>query len=716
MSKTIFVSNRLPVTVQKKGDELIVSKSIGGLATGLKSFHEQANNLWIGWPGLSSDKASLDEQKEIKNQLTKNYNCHPVFLSQKDIDLYYEGFSNRTIWPLFHYFAEKTEHDIKTWQSYQKVNQFFYKNIKPYLEDDTVIWIHDYQLMLLPQLIRNEFPKVKIGFFLHIPFPSYELFRLLIWKTEILEGLLGADLIGFHTYDYVRHFMSSIRRILNLTHQFYRIQYNHRTISVDAFPMGIDYEFFANQKSSKAKKPKEKIILSVDRLDYTKGIVERLKAFQTFLKRYPKYRTKVKLHLIVAPSRANLETYDTLHRQIEKLVSEINGKYGTFDWMPIWYLYQSFDQEDLISYYKQADILLVTPLRDGMNLIAKEYIASSSDYKGMLIISETAGAASELSEAIIVNPNDAENIALGIKEALEMDQEDMISRNKIMHERLKRYNVEFWAKEFLTRLNAVEHQVISKDDDEYLDINDLKQHYQKANKRLILLDYDGTLVSFTKTPSQAYPSRKLKNLLTDLANHEKNDLVVISGRDHETLERWLGDLPVNLVGDHGLWHRAKGDAWKKTLTIDNSWKPAVFNVLERFVDRMPGSFIEEKSYSIALHYRGSEPDMMSMKINEIKDALFSLKGSTLLEIQQGNKVIEIKDQRVNKGIASQLYSSQKAYDFILVAGDDTTDEDMFKEQKDAFSVKIGYGVTLAKKRIETVKAFRTILEALNQIK
>lgn len=716
MSKTIFVSNRLPVTVQKKGDELIVSKSIGGLATGLKSFHEQANNLWIGWPGLSSDKASLDEQNEIKNQLTKNYNCHPVFLSQKDIDLYYEGFSNRTIWPLFHYFAEKTEHDIKTWQSYQKVNQLFYQNIKPYLEDDTVIWIHDYQLMLLPQLIRNEFPKVKIGFFLHIPFPSYELFRLLIWKTEILEGLLGADLIGFHTYDYVRHFMSSIRRILNLTHQFYHIHYNHRTISVDAFPMGIDYEFFANQKSSKTKKPKEKIILSVDRLDYTKGIVERLKAFQTFLKRYTKYHTKVKLHLIVAPSRANLETYDTLHRQIEKLVSEINGKYGTFAWMPIWYLYQSFDQEDLISYYKQADILLVTPLRDGMNLIAKEYIASSSDYKGMLIISETAGAASELSEAIIVNPNDAENIALGIKEALEMDQEDMISRNKIMHERLKRYNVEFWAKEFLSRLNAVEHQVISKDDDEYLDINDLKQHYQKANKRLILLDYDGTLVSFTKTPSQAYPSRKLKNLLTDLANHEKNDLVVISGRDHETLERWLGDLPVNLVGDHGLWHRAKGDAWKKTLTIDNSWKPAVFNVLERFVDRMPGSFIEEKSYSIALHYRGSEPDMMSMKINEIKDALFSLKGSTLLEIQQGNKVIEIKDQRVNKGIASQLYSSQKAYDFILVAGDDTTDEDMFKEQKDAFSVKIGFGITLAKKRIETVNAFRTILEALNQIK
>jgi len=716
MSKLIFISNRLPVTVTKKQKEMTYHQSIGGLATGLKGYHQSSDALWAGWPGIASDKLQAHEQQDIKLELEQTYQSVPIFLSEKDINLYYEGFSNRTIWPLFHYFQEKTEHVQKTWDRYQKVNKAFYEGIKPYIEDDSTIWIHDYQLMLLPELIRQAHPHVKIGFFLHIPFPSYEIFRLLIWKTEILKGLMGADLIGFHTYDYVRHFLSSVRRILNITQSFYKLPYNDRYVHVDAFPMGIDYDFFAHQTlKPQPQKSKVKIILSVDRLDYTKGIVERLLAYRTFLERYPKYRTKVKLHLIVAPSRAKLEAYDILHRKIENLVSEINGAYGNFEWMPIWYLYQSFTQEDLIIYYKQSEILLVTPLRDGMNLIAKEYIASRNDNQGMLIISETAGAASELSEAIIVNPNDQEQIALGIKTALEMTKEERKNRNQIMHNRLKRYSVQFWATEFLNRLNNIDpFESVDKTTVD-LDLSHLTTKYQLAQKRLLLLDYDGTLMAFKSSPSQAYPTSKLKNLIKELSKNPKNDVVIISGRDHQTLEKWFKTLDVSLVGDHGLWHKQKGGRWVKTVNVDVSWKQAAKHLLKTYVDRMPGAFIEEKSYSIALHYRAAEPEMVALKLNEIKDALFTLKGGTTLEILEGHKVIEIKDNRVNKGNASLFFSDQKPYDFILTAGDDTTDEDLFKMQKSSFSIKIGYGITLAEHRVESVLEFRDVLETLNQI-
>ena len=717
MSKTIFVSNRLPVTVSIKRHQIDYHESIGGLATGLKSFHQGSDSLWVGWPGVAKDRLRRDEEKKIEKTLNQDYKCHPVYLTDKEISRYYEGFSNKTIWPLFHYFADKAEYNEKTWDYYQRVNKKFYKSLKPHIEEDSIVWVHDYQLMLLPEMIKEDFPSVKIGFFLHIPFPSSEIFRLLVWKKEILKGLLGSDLIGFHTYDYVRHFLSSVRRILNINQSFYKIQYNDRTIEVDAFPMGIDYNFFSSKQIENIQIPRDyKVILSVDRLDYTKGILERIKAYRAFLKRYPKYRGKVKLHLIVAPSRQSLPTYDELRRNIEKLVSETNGEFGSFDWMPIWYLYQSFSQDDLIKYYKEASILLVTPLRDGMNLIAKEYIAARSDHQGMLIISETAGAASELSEAIIINPNDEMQIAEGIKTALEMTKTERVERNKIMNERIKRYNVEFWATEFMNRLQKVEiKEIVKLSKDAIIDKNLIFDEFKKAKSSILFLDYDGTLVDFQSTPMQAYPSRKLKNILQKLSQIPNTEIVIISGRDHQTLDRWLGNLNVNLVGDHGLWYKTKDSEWRKTISIDSTWKDRMRHVLEIYVDRMPGSFIEEKTHSVAFHYRKCEPEMVSTKMSEIKDALFSIKGNYPIEIQEGHMVLEIKDQRVNKGNATYLFTNHKDYDFMLAAGDDVTDEDMFKVLKDAVTIKIGYGYTQANHRLQTVKEFRELLEDIIQL-
>ncbi|MFP4186630.1 MAG: bifunctional alpha,alpha-trehalose-phosphate synthase (UDP-forming)/trehalose-phosphatase [Acholeplasmataceae bacterium] len=713
MSKLIFVSNRLPVTVKKQRNKITYQESVGGLATGLKQFHEQSDSLWLGWPGVASDRLTQGERETIGTTLEKDFHCHPVFLSEREIERYYEGYSNRTIWPLFHYFPNKTDYETRTFKAYQRVNERFFKALDPFIEKDAVIWVHDYQLMLLPALIKQKYPDVKIGFFLHIPFPSYEIFRLLVDRDAIITGLLGADLIGFHTYGYVRHFLSSVRRLLNIEHHLYKLHYNDRVVEVDAFPMGIDYEYFhrfPDQKRNKPSQPKMKTVLSVDRLDYTKGIIERIRAFEHLLKKYPKYRRKVRLNLIVAPSRDTLGSYEILKRHIEEIVSEVNGKYGDFQWMPIWFLYQRFPQADLISYYREAEVMLVTPIRDGMNLVAKEYIASRKDMLGMLVISETAGAASELSEAITVNTNDLEGVAQGIKQALDMPKEQQRMRNQIMHQRLARYDVSFWASDFLSRLERLEpHIALDLAGEEALD--SIVSAYRTSERRLLLLDYDGTLVDFKPIPSQAYPTSGLKKRLKALIDDERNHVVIISGRDQRTLEKWFGSLDVELFAAHGLWHRPRQGSWHMTLSIDNDWKKAIIHVLQRFVDRMPGALIEEKTHALALHYRNSEPDMVAVKIGELKEALLSFQESTQIEVQQGHMVLEVKDQRINKGIAKSLVVDSGTYDFILAAGDDRTDEDLFRVLDDSsYRIKIGYGETRANYRLRGVRHFRKLLD------
>ena len=720
MSKIIFISNRLPVTVTKNEDKLEYHESIGGLATGLKSYHEQSDSIWVGWTGISDDSITIEDKISIQTELKDNYKCLPVFLTDSDINKYYYGFCNNTIWPLFHYFANKTEYEFDTWESYKEVNNKFFETVDPLIEEGDTIWIHDYQLMLLPQLIKEKHPTARIGFFLHIPFPSYEIFRLLIWREEILTGLLGADLIGFHTYDYVRHFLSSTNRLLGLENNLHIINFEDRHIQVDAFPMGIDYDFFSKEDVKEYSAGEQafenikdmKMILSIDRLDYTKGIPERLKGFNRFLAKYPEYKEKVRLNLIVAPSREKVNSYENLRREITELVSEINGKYGTVSWMPVWFYFQSFSQEDLISFYRHSDVLLVTPLRDGMNLVAKEYVASRTDYVGMVVISETAGAASELSEAVLVNANNYDAIACGLKTAIEMPLEEKIARNMIMQERLKRYNVRFWASEFLSTLDSAAEATLSHTQIS-LDKNNrsLIHSYNAADKRIIFLDYDGTLVGFKSLPEQAKPDDELKELLIKLTNNPKNTIVIVSGRDRNTLEKWFGDFNLHMLASHGLWLMHPGEEWKMTISLDNAWKDSIRHILQIYTDRMPGSLIEEKDFSLAWHYRQCEPDMIAMKLIEIRAALLSMTSSMSLSVQEGNKVLEIKDSRVNKGYIASLFLRDSDYEFIFGAGDDLTDEDLFNVlPEDSFSVKVGSGNSVADYRIKSWKSLRNLLQ------
>lgn len=726
MSKIIFVSNRLPVTV-KKGRTFRYQKSIGGLATGLKGYHEQADSIWVGWPGIPAQMLSEKEKELVCRELKEKHHCLPVFLLEEEIELYYNKLCNRTIWPLFHYFTSKAEYDIEAWEAYKHVNRKFFEAVQSVIENDDIIWIHDYQLMLLPQMVKESFPDTQVGFFLHIPFPSFEIYRLLIWREQILHGILGADLIGFHTYDYARHFLSSVRRLLGLDSNMNRISYEDRYVQIDAFPMGIDYEFFASNSETGGYYPEEtrdiisdssnlKTILSIDRLDYSKGIPERIKSFSEFLARNPEYHEKVRLNLIVAPSRIEVDSYDQLRKKINESVSEINGRYGTFSWMPIWFFYRSFSQESLIYLYKYADVMLVTPLRDGMNLVAKEYIATRTDYMGMVVISETAGVASELSEAVVVNANDVNAIADGIKTALDMPLEEKIARNKQMHRRIRRYNVEFWAEEFL---NALKRTAIDSADNIAQrnigkDSRKLEQAYSRAKKRVLFLDYDGTLVGFSPIPDQAKPDDQLKNLLQELINDPCNTVVLTSGRERHSLEQWFGELDLHIIASHGLWVRHPGQKdWTMTISLDNDWKDSVRHILELYTDRMPGSFVEEKDYSLVWHYRQCEPDMVAVKLSEVRETLLSMIQSSTLGIQEGNKILEIKDNRVNKGDAAANFIRNQGYDFILAVGDDFTDEDLFLAlPQSAFTVKTGLGNTSAKYYLKSWVSMRQILEKL----
>lgn len=454
MNKLIIVSNRLPVNVTKYRNVLRFQPSIGGLATGLHSFHKEKKGLWIGWPGIALEKVSSEEREKISKKLQAD-NLQPVFLSKPDIENYYHGFANKTIWPLFHYFPSSTIYEKQFWKSYLQVNKLFSREVLNIAKPGDQIWIHDYHLMLLPKLLREKLPQLKIGFFLHIPFPSFEIFRLLPQRNEILDGLLAANLIGFHTQDYVYHFLNSVRRI----------QGAKLLGRVKVFPMGIDFQKYSQAATLlqtkrevakiKRKLGQRKTIISIDRLDYTKGILQRLEAFDLFLAENPEYKENVTLILIAVPSRTNVESYRNLRRQLEGLIGRVNGKYGTLGWVPVWYLYRPVPFYRLIALYHLANVALVTPLRDGMNLIAKEVVATKTTGLGVLILSETAGAAKELKQSLIVNPNNKEKMAKAIKEALEMPQEEQIKRNRQMQKKLSNYTVQKWATDFLGSLGSL---------------------------------------------------------------------------------------------------------------------------------------------------------------------------------------------------------------------------------------------------------------------
>lgn len=733
MSKTVIVSNRLPVDLKFEKEELIVKSSTGGLATGMKSVHSEGNGIWIGWSGLAEEDLSAKQEEQVIEALAAE-KCVQVPLSEKDIELYYYGFSNMALWPLFHYFQAYTEFELTQWESYVEVNQKFADVVLEHVNDGDTVWVHDYQLLLLPELLRKKNPNITIGFFLHIPYPSYELFRTCPWRNELLQGMLGADLVGFHTYDYARHFISSVSRIKDVEINFNEISFGNRIIKVDSFPMGIDYDKYHNAALDHDKYPEEnkselmknldfhnksneesKLILSIDRMDYTKGIPNRIKSFEYFLNKYPEYKGKVRLVMLAVPSRENVPQYQKLKRETDELVGRINGDLSTISWTPVWYFYRSLPFDDLIDLYVSSDVAMVTPIRDGMNLVAKEYVATRTKENGVLILSEMAGVAKEMHEALIVNPNNFDQTADSIKNALEMPQEEQKTRIQVLQKRISRYNVERWAKEFLKSLEAAGKIVpvpVAKELDEATRAG-IAEKYKASAKRLLLLDYDGTLVGFKNNPSDAIPTQEIYDLLDKIAEDPNTEIAIISGRDRKTLEGWFGHKELTLVTDHGAWLRKNGGEWTTLDQLKTSWKENIRPVIESFTDSTPGTLIEEKEYSLAWHYRKADPEMAALRTMELKHVLKSLLFNNTLSLLEGNKVLEVKNSNINKGRAASRIISNDKYDFIFAIGDDWTDEFMFEELPDsAHTVKVGNVKTAAQYYINSNNDVLDLLKSI----
>ena len=734
MAKNIIVSNRLPIRITKVENSYKFIATSGGLATGMKSVHEHKSSLWVGWPGIGIDEIENEAWIPLEKSLVQN-NYAPVSLDKQEVDDFYYGLANKCLWPLFHYFIEFSIFNESHWQSYVDVNQKFANRVIENISAGDTVWIHDYQLLLCPQMIKDIRPDVNIGFFLHIPFPSFEIFRIFPWREKLLKGMLGADLIGFHTFDYERHFLSSVKRILRLDVHFNRVTNGLSEVVVNTFPMGIDFNKFhnaakthlqqKNTEKSELKKQLElhkkgdqsgKLILSIDRLDYTKGVVNRIKAFDLFLTKYPQYQEKVRLVMLTVPSRSDVPEYMRLKKETDEVVGRINGKYATVNWTPIWYYYREMNFDDLIDLYMTSDIAMITPVRDGMNLVAKEFVATRVSGDGVLILSEMAGASKELFEAVLVNPFDKNAMADALLQAITMPLNEQKRRNKEMQKRLSRYSVDHWSKEFMNAL--VQLHSDSKTDVNTLKINSENQlkiveAFQKAKQKAILLDYDGTLVKFYEKPEDASPNQQLIELLKSLCRQSNTDLAIISGRDQSFMSNWLGDLPLTLVAEHGHYVKLKDKKWKGSTRTDKQWMSDVMSIFESFMDRTPGTFIEEKHNSLVWHYRKTDPELAAGRVVELKTVLSSLISDQLI-VMDMDKALEVADRQINKGTSVKEIIEQNDYDFILCIGDDVTDENMFSVLPDfAFTIKVGKKPTVASYSIEGVSHVIELLDSLN---
>lgn len=705
--RLLIVSNRLPYQLSQEEGEFKLTMSSGGLVSALKSYMENSaadfsSMHWYGNADFSEKEwAKANEQLAEKTEAIK-----PVFIPKTLKEKHYSGFSNSTLWPHFHYFPTFTKYDQSDFKAYHKVNELFAKQIIDNYQKDDVIWVHDYQLLLLPEMLRRKLPDATIGFFLHIPFPSFEIFRMLPrdWRESILRGMLGSDLVGFHTNDYVLHFQKSVRMLLGYESKRRLIQTDNRAIRSDLFPISIDYQLFNKSfdkpEVKKIKRqmsnlmPDMKTIFSVDRLDYTKGIGNRLRGYERFLKENPDWHEKVTFNLVVVPSRDVIKQYGENKRKLEELVGRINGAFGKMGWQPIVYQYRSLNFDELCACYTGCDVALITPVRDGMNLVSKEFVASRKDLKGVLVLSEMAGSAAELGEAILINPTDLDELATGIKRALNMPLMMQSRHLEIMQERIRTYDVNMWAQDFMTELSNVKALQASKKIRQAGPVvkREIKKSYDNADKRLFFLDYDGTLTPFQSQPHMAQPNERVLNMLQKLADDPKNIVTVISGRDRDTLNKWLGHLPINLVTEHGAAKKMRGEEWKLTdKTFRPEWRQEIYHQMKLNVHRCAKSFIEEKNFAVAWHYRNADKDLGFLRSRELIDSLYRVINNNMpLQVIDGNKVVEVRMTGVDKGSAAREIFDQEKGDFVLAIGDDRTDEDMFRALNDvAFTIKVG---------------------------
>jgi trehalose 6-phosphate synthase/phosphatase len=714
--RIVVVSNRLPLTLRWGDQGWRAEASSGGLVTAMRPVLHRTGGLWIGWPGESGTAHPDSGKRDLLARWEREKALASVDISADLAQRFYFGYANQTLWPLFHEFPSRLRFDPEGWEAYMEANRHFRDAVLERLRPGDLVWIHDYHLMLLPKLLREAVPDATIGFFLHIPFPSPNIFRVLPRREELLRGLLGADLVAFQTHGHLQHFRASLLRVLGLESRMDRVPTGGRFVRIEALPIGIaPGEFTAELDRAAVRKSLDglrerfdgrRIVLAVDRLDYTKGIPERLRAFRRALRSSAGLRGEVVLIQIAPPSRERIEGYRDLRREVNELVGEINGEFGTPDWTPVLFIRRSVARPELVALYAAAEVCWVSPLRDGMNLVAKEYVTCQRGEGGVLLLSEFAGAAAEMGEALLVNPYDEEGMAAALGRGLAMSAEERRERMGALYRRVVRNDAIVWSARFVEELRLSAQARISalREVPRPLDRRELVRAYRSAARRLLFLDYDGTLVAFADRPLQAAPPDELVSVLGRLSAGEDQRVVIVSGRPRRPLEAWFGRVAgLWLAAEHGATVRdpASGQWTPLRPTVPREWKLRVLPVLGHFVDRTPGSFVEEKEYSLVWHYRMADPEFGDWLANELVATLDDLLTETELRAVRRQKAVEVRPAWAHKGEVVQQMSAAWSAEFVLGVGDDRTDEDLFERlPTSAWTIHVGEGASLARFRLD----------------
>ncbi|MFK7739714.1 MAG: bifunctional alpha,alpha-trehalose-phosphate synthase (UDP-forming)/trehalose-phosphatase [Planctomycetota bacterium] len=719
--RLLIVANRLPLAVSMTPDGPTIEHNAGGLATGLRGPHESGEGLWFGWAGAMNGMRA--PQKKLALEMLREQRFVPIELSKTELDGYYNQISNGVLWPTFHYLIERFPYEAPDWATYRAINERFADEVASEYRDGDTIWVHDFHLMLLPQMLRERLPNARIGFFLHIPFPSSEVFRVLPWRAELLRGLLGADLIGFHTLSYLRHFSSSLLRTLGHEVAIDRVELGHRSARLVAMPMGIDVKTFDAladdpevqqvADSLRMQSGRARIVLGIDRLDYTKGLPRRMLAFERLLEMRGNEGPRVQLVQVAVTSRNNVLEYKSHKRAVDELVGRINGRFGAPDYTPIRYVNSGQDAQDVTALYQAADVMLVTPLRDGLNLVAKEFVAARRDEDGVLVLSEFAGVAAELPEALKMSPYDLQGTAEVIAAALALPREERQRRMRAMRAAVAQSDVHDWVDTFLTELVASSDHAAEVGDAAAL--QEALAAARDGGPITLFLDYDGTLVGFQPRPELAVPDERLMATLEELAADEQIELHIVSGRPREFLEEHFGQLPIGLHGEHGLTSRdASARTWTTAPTGSGRWQPRVLSLMQRFAAQVPGSIVETKTQSVAFHYRQVDPDFVNAVVKEMRVHLTEMLGAFGAAVISGNKVLEVRPIGVDKGnVIQRVLAAGRSGSTAIAFGDDRTDEDMFGAAPgDAITVKVGTEKTSARFRITDCSETHAMLRAL----
>ena len=740
MTRTTFdglfiASNRLPSVVSLDGDRVSLESSTGGLVAALRTTSEP--HLWVGWPG----RVIPDELEGPVTEALAAESCRPVFLTAHEERNFYERMCNDALWPLFHYFVDRFRFTEAAWRSYVEVNERFAATIAEAAAPGARVWVHDFHLALLPEALRRRRPDLAIGFFLHIPFPSSEIYRLLPARSELLRGILGADYIGFHTGDYARHFRSSCLRVLGIDSKPDTIEHEGRLIGIGAHPIGVDVQSFREtlrepetaiaQVDLDERYQGKRLVLGVERLDYTKGIPQKLEAFERFLEADPERAKTTTMLQVLVPSRLQSAEYRAQRDEIEGRIAHVNGRFGQPGRTPIEYLHRSLSRTELALLYRRADVMMVTPLRDGMNLVAQEFVLCQAAepelpgrWRGVLLLSELAGAAHVLPGALLVNPWDADEMVERLVEALALDHLERHRRLDLMADRVEQLDSIRWAHGFLQRLTRFAHH---KKPGSLTALNDgalsrIEKKFGSARERTLLLDYDGTLRELTDHPELAAPTAEIKDLLVDLASLPETTVHLVSGRKRQTLEAWFGDLPIHLCAEHGYVVREPRGSWQTVLDVDVSWVPRIERVLRRVARDVPGTLVERKASSVAWHYRQAEPEYGMWRARELLDTLDQLLPGIPAELLHGHRVVEVRARGVDKGTyVRRLFPGGKVpAHLVLAAGDDVTDVDLYRELPSG-SIAIHVGRARPQARgpalrdayvVASPKALRSVLRSL----